>query len=313
MMSNYLHALRGRNIPAYAGRTKTLKPVEELWAKHPRIRGENVCSRGWCATDWETSPHTRGKRILLIHSLRWLRNIPAYAGKTTSCQKITLGSRKHPRIRGENPSASAEPGIVTETSPHTRGKPFSCLKSECPDRNIPAYAGKTYSTAFQRWVLQKHPRIRGENYTFWIIAPSQPETSPHTRGKLCDARYTRLDKGNIPAYAGKTFDSGSSGEQDRKHPRIRGENVFRGLPFFRYGETSPHTRGKLNHPHGNKPWCRNIPAYAGKTIPRSVFDRSHGKHPRIRGENGVPWPPAERIGETSPHTRGKLARRSLCW
>ena len=155
-------------------------------------------------------------------------------------------------------------------------------------------------------MLQKHPRIRGENYTFWIIAPSQPETSPHTRGKLCDARYTRLDKGNIPAYAGKTFDSGSSGEQDRKHPRIRGENVFRGLPFFRYGETSPHTRGKPTITTQIRKRPRNIPAYAGKTLllPSHILDRR--KHPRIRGENPGIEACCFSLVETSPHTRGKL-------
>ena len=154
-------------------------------------------------------------------------------------------------------------------------------------------------------MLQKHPRIRGENYTFWIIAPSQPETSPHTRGKLCDARYTRLDKGNIPAYAGKTFDSGSSGEQDRKHPRIRGENGSASPYPARSMETSPHTRGK---PSGWVPFYSadgNIPAYAGKTSAVYRTRLPTQKHPRIRGENQVLGKTFPHPVETSPHTRGK--------
>ena len=142
-MSNYLHALRGRNIPAYAGRTKTLKPVEELWAKHPRIRGENRHSPHCRASFRETSPHTRGKLQAAKKSLLEVGNIPAYAGKTPAHPPNPASSQKHPRIRGENPLAALKASVLIETSPHTRGKlTQQHFKDEC-SRNIPAYAGKT--------------------------------------------------------------------------------------------------------------------------------------------------------------------------
>ena len=49
-----------------------------------------------------SSPLTRGKRISLFNDLSQIRLIPAHAGKTTWCSRLALGSRAHPRSRGEN-------------------------------------------------------------------------------------------------------------------------------------------------------------------------------------------------------------------
>ena len=133
------------------------------------------------------------------------------------------------------------------------------------------------------------------------------ETSPHTRGKPNEYKNRRETAGNIPAYAGKAFQSIQLQEQQQKHPRIRGESVASVTLVGKCVETSPHTRGKLASMATSLDVLRNIPAYAGKAVSFYRQVGSYQKHPRIRGESvDLPF---ERVddSETSPHTRGKRA------
>ena len=71
-----------RNIPAYAGKTRTGRPVTVAAWEHPRVCGENspILRR---KHEWVgTSPRMRGKRIGVLSPSCCIRNIPAYAGKT---------------------------------------------------------------------------------------------------------------------------------------------------------------------------------------------------------------------------------------
>ena len=53
-----------------------------FFSEHPRIRGENRIKGFFEPFGGGTSPHTRGKLQALGTPLAYLRNIPAYAGKT---------------------------------------------------------------------------------------------------------------------------------------------------------------------------------------------------------------------------------------
>ena len=178
-------------------------------------------------------------------------------------------------------------------------------------RNIPAYAGKAGLARRGLSSREKHPRIRGESPLTPVILYLFTETSPHTRGK----RNHRVPKGppqrNIPAYAGKAYQTRQWQKGSEKHPRIRGESRLNILKVCRLIETSPHTRGKRISGRTTEERRRNIPAYAGKAHRRSAIASAVQKHPRIRGESRKP----PRIGvarvETSPHTRGKLGHTLL--
>ena len=193
-----------RNIPAYAGRTHTAQRSAPTLRKHPRIRGENLGLRSVARKIRETSPHTRGelvsRKILVIR----LRNIPAYAGRTENVTLPAPYSRKHPRIRGENTRRRFKRTLAIETSPHTRGEPKRLLIKFKKRRNIPAYAGRTIMILKVFSVFEKHPRIRGENWTLYRDRPWVSETSPHTRGELKRFSVNFVSPGNIPAYAGRT-------------------------------------------------------------------------------------------------------------
>ena len=154
---------RRRNIPAYAGKA---------WA----IR-EPMPMAG------ETSPHTRGKLVTMPHERQQRGNIPAYAGKANLENDGARIFQKHPRIRGESLDVGLTWAAVTETSPHTRGKPSAKNFIPLNPRNIPAYAGKASTILSLASLRRKHPRIRGESSTEASVAVIDCETSPHTRGK----------------------------------------------------------------------------------------------------------------------------------
>ena len=110
------------NIPAYAGRTAAKRSWRRNFKKHPRIRGENPNRLVWDNWQKETSPHTRGELIWFAVVGTVVRNIPAYAGRTEQRRRKSPNREKHPRIRGENQTASMASLSLLETSPHTRGE-----------------------------------------------------------------------------------------------------------------------------------------------------------------------------------------------
>ena len=115
--------MRGRLIPAHAG--KTTHSVKETPAHrvHPRSRGEN-------------HPLVRG--ALAIRGL-----IPAHAGKTTSTRQVSPSPRAHPHSRGENAASSWGGRQFPGSSPLTQGKHLVASARHTVEGLIPAHAGKT--------------------------------------------------------------------------------------------------------------------------------------------------------------------------
>ena len=193
-----------RNIPAYAGKTASLLVLPCLTMEHPRVCGENRRRPSCVSKGLGTSPRMRGKQYRKRERFSRDRNIPAYAGKTSSHIGLTGGSQEHPRVCGENKTVEWIRQHNEGTSPRMRGKPPSRPSPPLPGRNIPAYAGKTRSTPNFDFMYAEHPRVCGENcHDLWGWC-GLAGTSPRMRGKhvvpLIDKEWGR----NIPAYAGKT-------------------------------------------------------------------------------------------------------------
>ena len=94
-----------------------------------------------------------------------------------------------------------------------------------------------------------------------------------------------LNRGLIPAHAGKTGYRSRHDVHGRAHPRSRGENVPASWDDPLACGSSPLTRGKLVSPSLS---CRGlglIPAHAGKTVTRWSRTMTTSAHPRSRGEN----------------------------
>ena len=135
--------VRGRLIPAHAGKTRCRRASCLPTPAHPRSRGENPPAVAWRAWSDGSSPLTRGKRVAgQYRHARW-GLIPAHAGKTNPWSAEACQRAAHPRSRGENGLHGAFDVQRAGSSPLTRGKPACHERPQDWPRLIPAHAGKT--------------------------------------------------------------------------------------------------------------------------------------------------------------------------
>ena len=253
-------------------------------------------------------------------------NTPAYAGKTCAGSLPRRASRKHPRLRGEDPSEVPTIFGAIETPPLTRGRLFGHETGNEVVGNTPAYAGKTPSTVVKpafssetppltrgrpqserqrQGVGQKHPRLRGEDFAPRATVTRMTETPPLTRGRRPAQALQERALGNTPAYAGKTRSQGASVPMPQKHPRLRGEDAPREESRGSTSETPPLTRGRPQATSKETVPKGNTPAYAGKTYDLPVGAGDSEKHPRLRGEDSPRKSVEVPVMETPPLTRGR--------
>ena len=105
-----------------------------------------------------------------------------------------------------------------------RGKQLLAIGYLPQARNIPAYAGKTFTTKKIHVRHAEHPRVCGENDVRLISGLPSFGTSPRMRGKPATSAIVEKGPRNIPAYAGKTLASAREHIVDSEHPRVCGEN-----------------------------------------------------------------------------------------
>ena len=272
-------------IPAHAGKTTGRSAPRARPRAHPRSRGENPASARRCPAARGSSPLTRGKPVCWLCGKPIDRLIPAHAGKTSSRRVIGCWSWAHPRSRGENYRLRRENGLVSGSSPLTRGKQLTDGGNVAVFGLIPAHAGKTLRATTIGSHAGAHPRSRGENRrcrrTTWACSGS----SPLTRGKRPDAHRVGRHPRLIPAHAGKTRASGRFDIGLRAHPRSRGENARPHPSELLFLGSSPLTRGKQKHGPLRRHPSGLIPAHAGKTRFWRTMVFGRGAHPRSRGEN----------------------------
>mgnify|MGYP007100369607 CR=1 FL=1 len=154
---------RGRNTPAYAGKTGTPLRSARPGQKHPRLRGEDNTKVIQNESLLETPPLTRGRPIVSDRRGDSLRNTPAYAGKTENQSRKAYRPEKHPRLRGEDIRPRAKRRYVLETPPLTRGRLMGRISIG--------------------WGFWKHPRLRGEDEACDLKLSPCEETPPLTRGR----------------------------------------------------------------------------------------------------------------------------------
>ena len=109
-----------------------------------------------------SSPHARGKVVVLNRSLLRLRIIPACAGKSIYMKKKASQNEDHPRMRGEKIIISLQIHGLSGSSPHARGKADTSRPLNSWGRIIPACAGKSNRKEFEMAKEKDHPRMRGE-------------------------------------------------------------------------------------------------------------------------------------------------------
>ena len=150
------------------------------------------------------------------------RIIPARAGFTLRHRPGGHEHRDHPRSRGVYPVSLRRSTLGSGSSPLARGLPLKNFKDCQTIGIIPARAGFTTSSSFQRLYPTDHPRSRGV-----YGSTSQPRaravgSSPLARGLRERCGIWRSRWGIIPARAGFTWRKGVCLAGGTDHPRSRG-------------------------------------------------------------------------------------------
>ena len=105
------------------------------------------------------------------------------------------------------------------------------------------------------------------------------------RGRLGVHVSSDAQRGNTPAYAGKTPSRKIFLKFLKKHPRVCGEDCVYRKDYYTYSETPPRMRGRPANIANGTFKDRNTPAYAGKTRITLGCYQSEEKHPRVCGED----------------------------
>ena len=172
-------------------------------------------------------------------------------------------------------------------------------------RLIPACAGKTVLIVPVPSPVAAHPRVCGENGVLRRHRVMHEGSSPRVRGKLTPQVRRYIYNGLIPACAGKTTAERAQVGAGGAHPRVCGENVLVADRAARRWGSSPRVRGK---PHNLEQVADHpglIPACAGKTATLWRPWPPSTAHPRVCGENFVPWVFVSMLWGSSPRVRGK--------
>ena len=206
--------------------------------------GENSCSLLFEGLRDGSSPRVRGKPAGISCHKKWLRLIPACAGKTRRNSWPARHAWAHPRVCGENLETSESADETTGSSPRVRGKRASSDSPDGCQRLIPACAGKTSGFRVSVGPSRAHPRVCGENVSDVEVDSIYSGSSPRVRGKPRLLTGRGEEGGLIPACAGKTASFPATSDLTPAHPRVCGENVVIFLGFLSGGGSSPRVRGK---------------------------------------------------------------------
>ena len=146
--------------------------------------------------------------------------------------------------------------------------------------------------------------MRGEHCRACSYDGAHQGSSPHARGAPEISLPKVSNTGIIPACAGSTLSRPTAPQQNRDHPRMRGEHVCAEIVPSRLVGSSPHARGarlKAVDPFSLK---GIIPACAGSTRKDERSVSNVRDHPRMRGEHDGKIVDADKLTGSSPHARG---------
>ena len=193
------------------------------------MRGENAPDPQTRLLWAETPPLARRKLVPAGYGLDFLGNTSACAEKTICTWSMLYTLKKHLRLRGENANGLGYSESKVETPPLARRKLLTYIANSLIKRNTSACAEKTFFDTRYAVAFQKHLRLRGENPLSTMVNFERQETPPLARRKLRKDNRRTSRPGNTSACAEKTTTTKETRLNEKKHLRLRGENVWRSL------------------------------------------------------------------------------------
>ena len=211
------------------------------------------------------------------------RIIPARAGFTTVISRSRWSNRDHPRSRGVYKMVDYISKQIKGSSPLARGLHLDPVRRPAPLGIIPARAGFTLASRSATVANADHPRSRGVYHSDYSFSSSTRGSSPLARGLPVPKGTINFEARIIPARAGFTRFSASSGVGLKDHPRSRGVYNKRDQTQTIPRGSSPLARGLLLLDYDEAPIGGIIPARAGFTDATLKFKNTLSDHPRSRG------------------------------
>ena len=242
----FIHDRGSRDHPRLCGE-KPLRhfPDTMRQGSPPPMRGK-ACRFDSCRTYYQDHPRLCGEKFLIYcQQCNKHRITPAYAGKSFQCNKYRHPDWDHPRLCGEK-------------SCHVR-------RRQSQKGITPAYAGKSKCRDDVRTLRKDHPRLCGEKHLMKSCVTAGEGSPPPMRGKADDISNYYLKLRITPAYAGKSFERGSTRNAPQDHPRLCGEKRYIYIKVFRNSGSPPPMRGKVFSRIFVPLLLRITPAYAGKS------------------------------------------------
>ena len=138
-------------IPAHAGLTALLSLISFMTRDHPRACGAHTYPIEGINFWQGSSPRMRGSLLLCLHQLDMLGIIPAHAGLTLRCARLSQILWDHPRACGAHKVNISKGRSDEGSSPRMRGSRQLIFKAGYNIGIIPAHAGLT-SERFSRAV-----------------------------------------------------------------------------------------------------------------------------------------------------------------
>ena len=188
----------------------------------------------------------------------------------------------HPRSRGVYPPPGSGEWTAAGSSPLARGLRTSARAALRAPRIIPARAGFTRCSCASSVSARDHPRSRGVYRIMSSTSARADGSSPLARGLPDRSQHPAGGPGIIPARAGFTPWTSSSGSWSADHPRSRGVYNASTKASSASGGSSPLARGLRLGQFVPVVRRRIIPARAGFTRRIVWSARAATDHPRSR-------------------------------
>ena len=131
--------------PRARGRRRRGPPGPGVSVEHPRVRGDDSPAPLSPVLLSGTPPRARGRPGYPSGANAACGNTPACAGTTKSHRKVTEITQEHPRVRGDDVSASIPDPTRRGTPPRARGRRPAASRADPRPGNTPACAGTTRS------------------------------------------------------------------------------------------------------------------------------------------------------------------------
>ena len=219
--------VKGRIIPACAGRSTFASWIGSGMRDHPRVCGEKLSDWFLPLVGIGSSPRVRGEATWLGRGGRPRGIIPACAGRSNPSLERNNAFRDHPRVCGEKAINAASATTPTGSSPRVRGEGSRRHRRPVRRRIIPACAGRRITLAIDGNTGKDHPRVCGEKVRTWILCLRQKGSSPRVRGEAIRRHRRQARDGIIPACAGRRTGRSRPLRLSGDHPRVCGEKQTR--------------------------------------------------------------------------------------